>query len=184
VLDFRDNDCNGRADDRGLVRWSRYFRPWAAWDWEHRFATRRPAGFESDGHYVDLYPTNVCSGAFRPPDRCDPVGHLVWMQHGSLTGLVQCTGVLGVHHVSLALYENSGEHLDQRRVLDCRRIGYVYNGGSWRNIVGGIATFYRHRSGFDANGKGDNMWSTDPNEGRPLYNNLGGVPAWRAKGGQ
>ena len=186
VLDIRDNDCDGQADNRGLVRYLRYHKPWTPSDWEHRFAQAQPAGFLPDGHYVDLYPTNVCQNAsVRPTDgvcTSQNGGAVIALTHGTLQGLMGCTGMLGNYHVSLYLIENGGEHLGQAGVLNCTRIGYVYGGGTAANVAGGTAQFYRHRSPFDANGKGDNMWSTEAREGDPLYNVH--EVHWIAKSGQ
>jgi hypothetical protein len=185
VHDVRDNDCNGEADDLGLVRWNRYYRAWSNVDWEHRFAQARPANFEAENpqHYVMLFPDGVCNGPRRPDDTCVPErapndprsapDAVIRLTHGTMVALSQCTGILGQHHVSLSLGEDSGEYQGYRdenpRRLVCTRMGYVYGGGTWRNVAGGVAQFYRHRSGFNAAGRGDNMWSTEPREGDPLY---------------
>jgi hypothetical protein len=173
VLDIRDNDCDGHADDVGLVRYQRYYRPWTPTDWEHRFARNLPAGFEADGHWVDLYPTNICQdAAVRPTDgTCvsQNGGAVIVLTHGTLQGLMGCTGLLGNYHVSLYLIEGGGEHLDQQNVLQCSRIGYVYGGNTHVNVAGGTVQLYRHRSAFSPAGRGDNMWSIDRLEGDPLY---------------
>ena len=194
--DIRDNDCDGNADNLGLVRLNRYRREWNANDWEHRFASRQPAGFSAwRGRYIDVYPTNFCGSNWAPEDQCDrlPVngddgsaqGALIQLRHGLMVGLMQCTGQLGVHHITLLLTEDSGEYRgyrdEQPRRLNCSRIGYVYGGVTWRNVVGGTADFYRLRSDFGPPGKGDNLWLTDPNEPVPTYG-PGGL-SFRTKSG-
>ena len=186
VWDVRDNNCDGAADNLGLRRYYRYHRAWSSSDWEHRFARSTPSGFLSDGHWVDLFPTDVCTNsAYKPLDRCVSMSGGKWISlWGGLTmvALAECKGVLGSHHMSLYLTEDSGEFAayDGGGTLTCTRLGYVY-GGSTGDLVSGAKRFHRHRSGFGAGQVGDNMWSVDSDEGHPLYNDHD--PDWKARDG-
>ena len=189
VWDIRDNNCDGNQDNVGLIRLRRYYRPWTASDWEHRFAEFQPPNFEADGHYIDVYPpVDICRDPdFAPSDGiCTSVAggqqYRLWGGF-TLVALAECTGVLGAHHVSLYLTEDGGEYADYAEdgPLDCNRIGYVY-GGNTAFSVGSSVQLWRHRSGFGPQGKGDNMWSADPNEGHDLYDVH--EPHWSAPGGQ
>jgi surface antigen len=175
VWDVRDNDCDGTSDELGRVRYDRYFRAWSGSDWEHRFAQASPgSGWTSDSHFIELYPTNVCSGQYAPLDGCfvKSGGTIVEMWGGFvLVALSRCTGTLaGGAHLSLLLSEDGGEYTDYAGLagFTCTRLGFT-PGPAAGVSASGTTRLYRHRSGFSASAKSDNMWSTNPTEGAPDY---------------
>ena len=174
VYDIRDNDCDGQHDELGLTTYKRYYKPWTNADWEHRYALSTPSGggWQYDGHAMTVYPTNVCTGNYKPLDTpCSSSSSVVNLWGGfTLVALSQCYGVLGSHHIALLLEEDSPEYSDYKNKpgFTCSRLGYVPGGSSWQPMSNAVQ-FYRHRSSFSASGKGDNMWSGDPTEGHPLY---------------
>lgn len=173
VFDVRDNDCDGQHDEDGLIKLDRYFKPWTGSDWEHRFSSSSLAGWELDGHWIKLYPSNICSSAQKPKDGCTALsgGKTIELWGGFLlVALSQCTGMLGSYHISLVLSELSGEYGDYsvKAGFTCTRLGYI-PGASVGATIPHAVQFYRHRSPFNASGKGDNMWSSDPTEGSTWY---------------
>jgi hypothetical protein len=175
VWDTRDNNCDGAVDDVGLTRFSRYFKVWTPTDYEHRFGTSAPAGFEVDPHWVLLYPTDVCENAtYRPRDLCQKSngGQRITFANGNeLLALAECGGTLGGKHITLYLAEGSGEYNDyiSNGRLACRRFAYAFDGRT-SPALPGSRQLWRHRSPFDATGVSDNMWSTEPMEANPQYN--------------
>ena len=94
----------------------------------------------------------------------------------------ECTGMVGSHHVSLCLTEDSGEFSAyyDGNTLARTRLGYIYGGGTGV-LVSGSTLFHRHRSGFSAGQAGDNMWSIEQYEGNTLYDVHDA--AWTARDG-
>lgn len=168
------------------MRLNRYYKAWTSTDYEHRFAASAISGWEYDNHHVVVYPTNVCTGSYRPLDGCTVTsgGSVIQLWGGfTLVGLSACTGLLGTYHITLTMTEDTGEYGTYvgRAGFTCTRLGYVFGGNTWQSF-GAARRFYRHRSNFDASGVGDNMWSTESNEGNPLYNQH--EQSWIAPGGQ
>lgn len=181
LWDARDNDCDGISDALGRVRYDRYFKAWTPTDWEHRWSTEPIPDFEYDGHWIEIYPADVCGGAFAPTDGCfykndekeaeirDGLVHVA---------LAQCTGRFGAtgqgEHISLLLQEDSGEYGDYANPelfphFTCTRLGFI-PGPLAAGEMPSAVRLYRHRSGFGGdNGRADNMWSPVPDEGEPWY---------------
>ncbi|MCB9735002.1 MAG: CHAP domain-containing protein [Deltaproteobacteria bacterium] len=193
LWDVRDNDCDGRSDDQGLVRYTRYKRVWASDDWEHRYsATPLPAPWEAEPERrIELYPVDMCSGYPQSPqDGCCPswAGDVIldlWTENipceerdqssplgFTLVALSQCSGVFASgKHVSLLLVEDGGEYGDYRQLatFECRRLGYVL-GPAARASMPSSVQIYRLRSPSGAGGVADDLWTADPSaEDRTLY---------------
>lgn len=184
VWDARDNDCDGGTDDVGLLWLQRYRTERSAFDWVHTFASVPPAGaFESPGQ-IALFPENVCEHPqFAPSDECryteatedQNAGWAVWIAAGTLTALSECRGLLGTKQVALYLLETDGEYrgYNGRGELACTRLGYTYTPSLAEGLGIGVP-MYRLQSGFEDPGKGDVMWSSDPEGGADeTYGNLG-----------
>ena len=171
VWDIRDNDCDGVADEDGLTKLNRYYRDWTTHDYEHRFATSAPSSFMSDGHWMKVYPLNVCTNAqYKPFDTCTVKsnGDEVIMWGGSLDRLGECKGITPAGaHLTLYLLTIGGEYSDYSGFpsYTCKPIGYVLGGNTHGNMANSVH-FYRHASDFSAEGASDNMWSSDPTEGQ------------------
>ena len=98
-------------------------------------------------------------------------GALIGLEGGTLLAVSQCVGFHNGSHLSLLLFEGSGEFGDYSTMPEytCTSIGYVYERPTGE-LVPGAKMLHRHRSPFDENGVGDNMWSVVADEGDPLYN--------------
>ena len=194
LWDFLDNDCDGQFDELGRVRWDRWFREWTPNDWEHpwtRVEDDLGEDFVRDGRFIELYPDDVCTGAYA-------YGGVCVVKHGGtqidfgdgkiLVGLTQCRGRFGANgdgpHIALLLTEHANvdgkreaewsEYSDPTKFphFTCEHLGFAPN-----HIAGPLTRsklVYRHRSftGLPTN-RQDNMWSTDPLEGDPAYNQHG-----------
>lgn len=185
LWDVRDNDCDGRHDDVGLVRYDQYFKAWSGVDWEHRYSTTPIPGWEPTGHWFSMYPPNPCTGVNAPIDGCffknNDAEVEVWGNF-IFVAIAQCTGFWpgGITpHASLLLAEDSGEYGDYNNPalfpnFTCTRLGYV-PAFSLLPVMPSAKTVYRHKSGFgpNPNDRHDHMWTTGSNDGEPWYNTHG-----------
>lgn len=171
--DVKDNDCDGSIDEDGLLRYDRWHKEWTPTDLEHRFSVSSPgSGFTKESRWVQLYPTDVCSGGYKAPG-CNPIRSGVYAEVRSgvqLAALGECTGQFRsapFAHVTLYLLEDSTEYNDYATGIvpgfACRRFGYVLGSGATAAFFGKKA-FNRLRSKFDVGGRYDNLWSTDLSE--------------------
>lgn len=171
--DVKDNDCDGSIDEDGLLRYDRWHKEWTPTDLEHRFSVSSPgSGFTKESRWLQLYPTDVCSGGYKAPG-CNPIRSGVYAEVRSgvqLAALGECTGQFRsapFAHVTLYLLEDSTEYNDYATGIvpgfACRRFGYVLGSGATAAFFGKKA-FNRLRSKFDVGGRYDNMWSTDLSE--------------------
>ena len=185
VWDVRDNDCDGRSDEDGVVRRNRYFKNWGSNDWEHRFMSAAQAGWESDGRWVKWFPASPgpCSQSnpYRPLDGCQIQngGEIINLWGGfTLVAIKECSGDLGPGwHITLYLTEGSSEAntYSQDSRMTCRRVAYVYGGNTHISAINSTP-MYRHRSDVH----GDNMWSPIIDEGNDSgYENFD-PPHWYA----
>jgi hypothetical protein len=175
VWDIRDNDCDGLADEDGLTKLNRYYKDWSSTDSEHRFATSAPSQFMSDGHWMKVYPLGVCTNStYKPTDNvCTYAegGSDIIMWGGSLTRLGECKKTAGSGaHLTLYLLTVGSEYSSYaaNSNYDCAPIGYVLGGYTHLKMSNAVE-FYRHRSPFETFGVSDNMWSSVPTEGAPVY---------------
>ncbi len=172
VWDIRDNDCDGTHDDVGHVVYRRYFKAWTEGDWEHRFSAAPIPGWDTEPFWIALYPIDVCTGAFAPSDGCTirDGGATIELWGGLvLEAVSQCTGATVGSRFTLLLGEEGGEFRDYDALpgFTCTRLGY--SPAEAGHVMPNTKRLYRHRSPFHAFGKRDNMWSTLPDEGEPIY---------------
>lgn len=202
----QDDDCDGEADNKGLKRLNRCYADltdvWADVDGngvnecydtlDHWYDADADCdgGIDWDGHWMEVYPTNICSGPYRPTNGCTETGGKVLLWGGyELSALSQCseTTADGLR-MTLLLAEDGGEYDDYNcsdgtcvRALSCTRLGYVLSGDPLAATVDDLRNdrgsddpkmIYRHSSApFDGVSvpigyiAGDVMFSSWPDEG-------------------
>jgi hypothetical protein len=206
LWDIRDNDCDGSADNLGLETLYRCYDDHAdiatdidgdgideVYDvMEHWYQTSSvcPVGAYSDGHWLEVYPLDLCTNAtYAPDDGCveqsDGTVDL-WGGDYALVALSQCVGIdpYGLH-LTLLLQEDTVEFDDYNAdpAYDCDRLGFVLSlaGAAIDDLAGDTdsddpVTVYRHASApfygapvlLDPN-PGDVMYSVLLVEGAPGY---------------
>jgi len=193
LWDIRDNDCDGSQDESGRLRLNRCFEDHGNviadidgnganetyQSFEHWYEEGACARGVADGKWMEVYPTDICTGAYAPEDGCEEQsdGSVdLWGGAYALSALWQCEGQTAEGlYLTLLLLEESVEFDDYNSdaAFDCHYLGYIpsITSASFSDLNEDAVEIFRHagapfyEGSLGAVNPGDVIYSSIEEEG-------------------